>query len=88
MKDNFYVEGVDTTVGFVGWSNDPAAKEQESAMTLVMRESGAILFCKTCVIPLSQDHPLTITQECADCYDDAGELQQRECPPADHSSRP
>ncbi|WVR08198.1 hypothetical protein IAU60_005245 [Kwoniella sp. DSM 27419] len=47
LKDNFYVEGVDTTVGFVGWANDPATKEKESEMTKIMRETGAVLFCKT-----------------------------------------
>jgi amidase len=47
LKDNFYVEGVDTTVGFVGWSNDPASGKMESEMTKIMRETGAVLFCKT-----------------------------------------
>ncbi|KAK8849532.1 hypothetical protein IAR55_004866 [Kwoniella newhampshirensis] len=47
LKDNFYIEGVDTTVGFVAWANDPATKERESEMTKIMRQSGAVLFCKT-----------------------------------------
>ncbi|WWC73537.1 uncharacterized protein I206_107509 [Kwoniella pini CBS 10737] len=47
LKDNFYIEGVDTTVGFVAWANDPAKKEKESEMTKIMRECGAVLFCKT-----------------------------------------
>ncbi|TYJ57847.1 hypothetical protein B9479_001457 [Cryptococcus floricola] len=47
IKDNFYVEGVDTTVGFISWANDPAKKEQESEIIKVMRECGAVLFCKT-----------------------------------------
>lgn len=47
LKDNFYIEGVDTTVGFVAWANDPAKKQQESEMTQIMRECGAVLFCKT-----------------------------------------
>ncbi|WVQ66347.1 uncharacterized protein L199_004526 [Kwoniella botswanensis] len=47
LKDNFYVQGVDTTVGFVAWANDPAPKEKESEMTKIMRECGAVLFCKT-----------------------------------------
>jgi amidase len=38
---------VDTTVGFVGWSNDPASGKMESEMTKIMRETGAVLFCKT-----------------------------------------
>ncbi|WWC65718.1 uncharacterized protein I303_108340 [Kwoniella dejecticola CBS 10117] len=47
LKDNFYIEGVDTTVGFVAWANDPAKKEKESEMTKIMRDCGAVLFCKT-----------------------------------------
>ncbi|WRT69538.1 uncharacterized protein IL334_006525 [Kwoniella shivajii] len=47
LKDNFYVEGVDTTVGFVAWANDSAPKEKESEMTKMMRDCGAVLFCKT-----------------------------------------
>ncbi|WVQ75106.1 hypothetical protein IAR50_004715 [Cryptococcus sp. DSM 104548] len=47
IKDNFYIEGVDTTVGFICWANDPATKEQESEIVKVMRECGAVLFCKT-----------------------------------------
>ncbi|WWD20157.1 hypothetical protein CI109_104633 [Kwoniella shandongensis] len=47
LKDNFNVEGVDTTVGFIAWANDPAPKEKESEMTKIMRECGAVLFCKT-----------------------------------------
>ncbi len=46
MKDNFNIEGVDSTIGFVGWSNKPTPKDGESEMTKVMRECGAILFCK------------------------------------------
>lgn len=47
LKDMFNVEGYDTTIGFVGWSNDPRKKEDESATTLMLRQLGAVLFCKT-----------------------------------------
>jgi amidase len=47
LKDNFNIAGVDTTVGFVAWANETMGEEKESEMTKVMREQGAILFCKT-----------------------------------------
>jgi amidase len=45
LKDNFNVKGADTTVGFVAWCNEP--QQIDSAMTQIMRESGAIIHCKT-----------------------------------------
>ncbi|TXT15767.1 hypothetical protein VHUM_00270 [Vanrija humicola] len=45
LKDNFNIKGIDTTVGFVAWANEP--QQYESEMTKIMRESGAVLFCKT-----------------------------------------
>lgn len=45
LKDNFNVKGLDTTVGFIAWANEP--QQAESEMTKIMRESGAVLFCKT-----------------------------------------
>jgi amidase len=62
LKDNFEIHGVDTTVGFVAWAEDPCVAEEqqpanatkggektrgESEMTKIMRNSGAVLFCKT-----------------------------------------
>lgn len=47
LKDNFIVEGVDTTVGFVDWAFQPARKEDESEITKILREAGAVIFCKT-----------------------------------------
>lgn len=48
LKDNFYVEGLDTTVGFVAWANDPCpTKEKESELVKTLRSLGAIVLCKT-----------------------------------------
>lgn len=45
LKDNFNVAGVDTTVGFIAWANNPATFDSE--LTKLLREQGAIIFCKT-----------------------------------------
>ncbi len=45
LKDNFNIAGVDSTVGFVGWAHDPM--KYESEMTKLLKEQGAVLFCKT-----------------------------------------
>ena len=47
FKDCFNVEGVDTTLGFIAWSDQPATKADISVMTHVMRETGAVVHCKT-----------------------------------------
>lgn len=45
IKDNFNMKGLDSTLGFVVWANDPA--QSESLLIRILREQGAILFCKT-----------------------------------------
>lgn len=45
IKDNFNIKGLDTTLGFVAWANDPA--QSESLLIQILREQGAIIFCKT-----------------------------------------
>lgn len=45
IKDNFNIRGYDSTVGFVCWANDP--QSNESLLTRILREQGAILYCKT-----------------------------------------
>ena len=77
LKDNFYVESVDTTVGFVAWANDPATPEQESVMTRIMREQGALLFCKTYVNDCSIEHEADLFQQRTHGDDDARVVQQR-----------
>lgn len=56
LKDQFHVNGVETTMGYVGWigtfegnDGDPRAKNFESEMVKELRELGAILYCKTSV---------------------------------------
>ncbi|KAL4874303.1 amidase signature domain-containing protein [Aspergillus karnatakaensis] len=51
LKDCFRVAGVDTTIGYTAFANSPTPEDQESEITKTMRESGAILFCKTNVPP-------------------------------------
>ncbi|KIW02020.1 uncharacterized protein PV09_06525 [Verruconis gallopava] len=45
IKDNFNVEGVDTTVGFASWVGDPAS--YNSTLVEILRELGAVLYVKT-----------------------------------------
>lgn len=47
LKDNFYVRGLDTTVGFVAWANDPTPVDKESQLVTLLRAAGAIVLCKT-----------------------------------------
>jgi amidase len=56
LKDQFHVEGVETTMGYVGWigtfeGERGTGKEKvfESEMVRELRNVGAILFCKTSV---------------------------------------
>ena len=51
LKDNFNVEGLDTTLGFIAWANDPATAEKESILVKQLKDLGAIVLCKTCVVP-------------------------------------
>jgi amidase len=45
LKDLFCVKGYDATLGFVAWANHPAEKESE--LVLILRNLGAVLYCKT-----------------------------------------
>jgi amidase len=45
IKDNFNIVGVDSTVGFVGWVNDPA--KYNATLVDVLNELGAVLYVKT-----------------------------------------
>jgi amidase len=45
IKDNFYVTGKDSTIGFVSLANKPADKN--SALVTLLKEAGAILYVKT-----------------------------------------
>ncbi|KAL5335172.1 amidase signature domain-containing protein [Aspergillus crustosus] len=47
LKDCFHVEGTDAAIGYTAFANSPTEPGEESEITNIMRESGAILFCKT-----------------------------------------
>ena len=56
LKDQFHVEGVETTMGYVGWIGTfegkmGTGKERvfESEMVRELRNCGAVLYCKTAV---------------------------------------
>ncbi|KAJ5347919.1 uncharacterized protein N7506_001172 [Penicillium brevicompactum] len=47
LKDCFKVEGTDATIGCTAYAHLPTRLDEETEITRIMRESGAILFCKT-----------------------------------------
>ena len=47
LKDQFYVKGYDTSVGFVAWLDDPATEEDESGVVPMLRDAGAVFHVKT-----------------------------------------
>lgn len=47
LKDNYVVEGFDSTLGLVAWANKRATADQESVTVKILRSCGAVLFCKT-----------------------------------------
>ncbi|ORY10927.1 amidase signature domain-containing protein [Clohesyomyces aquaticus] len=56
LKDQFHVKGVETTMGYVGWigtfegkTGTGKEKKFESEMVKELRNSGAVLYCKTSV---------------------------------------
>ena len=56
LKDQFHVKGVETTMGYVGWTNTFEGKKGtgkekifESEMVKELRAAGAVLYCKTSV---------------------------------------
>ncbi|KIX10670.1 uncharacterized protein Z518_01754 [Rhinocladiella mackenziei CBS 650.93] len=56
LKDQFHVENVETTMGYVGWigtfegvADDPRKGKYESEMVRELRNLGAVLYCKTSV---------------------------------------
>jgi Asp-tRNA(Asn)/Glu-tRNA(Gln) amidotransferase A subunit family amidase len=47
VKDQFNVEGVDTTLGYVGRSFKPAKKD--AALVTILRKLGAVIVTKTAI---------------------------------------
>lgn len=51
LKDQCNIEGVDTTLGYLGRAFTPKTKKEESLLVTLLREAGAILYVKTTVPP-------------------------------------
>jgi amidase len=47
LKDNCNVPGVDSSNGFISYCNTPMGEEDTADLARVMRQAGAILYCKT-----------------------------------------
>lgn len=47
LKDCFRIEGADATIGYAAFANSPTRQDEEAEITRIMRECGAVLFCKT-----------------------------------------
>lgn len=47
LKDQFRVEGAETSLGYVGWLGRKESKEEESLAVQALKEAGAIVFAKT-----------------------------------------
>lgn len=63
LKDQFRVEGTETSMGFVGLLGKKETKESESQVVTALREAGAVLFVKTNVpsgMMVSCSEPTTI----------------------------
>jgi amidase len=45
IKDNFYVKGTDSTLGFVSLANQPVTFN--SPLVDMLKELGAVIYCKT-----------------------------------------
>ncbi|KAL7269698.1 hypothetical protein RUND412_007621 [Rhizina undulata] len=52
LKDQFVVEGLEGTMGYVGWVGRNIGKKgerEESELVKILRNAGAVIFCKTSV---------------------------------------
>lgn len=47
LKDQFFVEGYETSVGFVAWLDGPAKKDDEDGIVPILRAAGAVFHVKT-----------------------------------------
>lgn len=55
FKDQFNIKGLDTSVGYVSWTNKPAT--EDSTLVTLLRDSGAIPYVKTNVPAVRQNPP-------------------------------
>lgn len=51
LKDQFRVEGAETSVGFIGWLGKQETAETESELVKMLIEMGAVIHVKTNVPP-------------------------------------
>lgn len=47
IKDCFFVEGAETSVGFVAWLDGFATRDDEAGLVSVLRKAGAVFYVKT-----------------------------------------
>lgn len=47
LKDCFQITDTDAAIGCTAFANQPTSKREETEITKIMRQSGAVLFCKT-----------------------------------------
>lgn len=47
LKDCFVTPPYPSSVGFSAWANEPTAAEDESTLVKLLRDHGAVVFCKT-----------------------------------------
>ena len=47
LKDQFFVDGYETSVGFVAWLDGPASREGEAGIVPILRAAGAVFHVKT-----------------------------------------
>ncbi|GIZ42592.1 hypothetical protein CKM354_000585300 [Cercospora kikuchii] len=47
LKDQFRIEGVDTSLGYVSWLGKPETQATESQLVSDLRKLGAVFYCKT-----------------------------------------
>ncbi|KAF3050076.1 Acetamidase [Didymella keratinophila] len=52
LDDNFHVEGIDSTCGYVSWIGDKKSKDDEGIVVQKLKQAGAIVFVKASV-PMS-----------------------------------
>ncbi|WFD44775.1 amidase [Malassezia psittaci] len=47
LKDQFFVDGYETSVGFIAWLDGPASREDEAGIVPILRAAGAVFHVKT-----------------------------------------
>jgi amidase len=75
LKDQFHIEGIDTTMGYVGWignyegKNDPEKVHKvNSQLVSELISLGAVLYCKVCLAfyPTNEEFAQLIPNQMSD----------------------